>query len=75
MTFAFGLIKFVVYTFMLNVVYRQLSNVLFILLGRPRLWLAVTGCLGFFPVLTTYLMGGDPRLITAVVTTVVIRKQ
>ena len=56
--------KFIIYTFILNVVYRQSYNFLFFLARRPVIWIGVVGLLGISNMLLAYLLGWDPRLVS-----------
>jgi hypothetical protein len=55
--------KIVVYTAVLNVIYRQSYNLLFFLAQRPKTWIAVAGIIGFLNIGLVYSLGWDPRIV------------
>ncbi len=64
--------KFIIYTFILSVLYRQSYNFLFFLARRPVIWIGVVGLLGISNMVLAYLLGWDPRLVSAAVFTAFI---
>lgn len=64
--------KFVIYTFILSVLYRQSYNFVFFLARRPVTWISVVGLLGISNMVLAFLLGWDPRLVSAAVITAFI---
>jgi hypothetical protein len=64
--------KFISYTFILSVLYRQSYNLLFFLSRRPVTWIGVVSLLGIFNMVLAYALGWDPRFVSAAVITAVI---
>src|SRR6516164_2785173 len=67
MNAAWAVPKIALYTFVLNVLYRQSYNFLFFLARRPKTWIAVVGALGALNMAFAYALGWDPRLVSAAV--------
>jgi hypothetical protein len=53
--------------YVLVVLYRQSYDVLFFLARRPMTWIAVVGLLGISNMVLAYLLGWNPRLVSAAV--------
>lgn len=62
-------VRFIIYTYVLVVMYRQSYNLLFFLARRPMTWIGVIGLLGILNMGLAYLLGWDPRLVSAAVIT------
>lgn len=63
------IVKFIIYTYVLAVLYRQSYNFLFFLARRPITWIGFVGLLGISNMVLAYLLGWDPRLVSAAVIT------
>ena len=58
--------KIVIYTFALNVLYRQTYNFIFVLASRPVIWVFIVAVLGLANMILAYTMAWDPRLVITV---------
>lgn len=56
MTLVWLITKTILYVFVLNVVFRQSFNFIFVLARRPKTWILLVGLLGFFNIALAYAM-------------------
>ncbi|MGE4534428.1 hypothetical protein [Halomonas sp.] len=66
------IVNFLFYTLIINVLYRQSYNLLFFVVRCPITWVGVAGLLGISNMVLAYVMGWDPRLVSAAVITAII---
>lgn len=66
------IVKFIIYTYALIMLYRQSYNLLFFLARRPITWIGFVGFLGISNMALAYLLEWDPRLVSAAVITAIL---
>ena len=64
--------KIAFYTFILNVLFRQTYNFIFVLAKRPTVWIGVVALLGVANMALAYALSWDPRLVGAATLTTII---
>jgi hypothetical protein len=57
--------KIAVYAAILNAIYRQSYNFLFVLAQRPKTWIAVIGMIGTLNMALAFVLGWDPGVVSA----------
>jgi len=67
MTTLWIVVNVLIYTFILNVLYRQTYNLIFILAKRPLTWVLVISIIGIINVIFAYMMSWNPRTVITVI--------
>jgi hypothetical protein len=66
------IVKIATYIFILNVLFRQTYNFIFVLAKRPAVWIVVVALLGVANMGLAYALSWDPRLVSAATLTAII---